>query len=302
MAIQYVPYRDIDQKKWDACIGSATNGLVYAQSVYLNAMAKHWDALVLDDYEAVMPLTWKRKYGIYYLYQPFYSPQLGVFGRSISKEITESFIKEIPQKFRYIEINMNTGNIFKAEDIHFKTKINYCLDLHRPYDTISAHYNGNLVRNISKANKTGCVYKKNIPINDVLKLATAQLAQHTRMQKDDIARFKNLVILLAQQKKASTSGVYYLNELMASCIFFYYNERAYYILVGNNPKGKKTGASHYLLDQFIRENSEKYSILDFVGSDIPSVGLFYKSFGAISQHYPSFKLNRLPSIIKWLKR
>ena len=32
-----------------------------------------WDALVLDDYAAVMPLTWRRKYGTRYLYQPAFT-------------------------------------------------------------------------------------------------------------------------------------------------------------------------------------------------------------------------------------
>ena len=54
--------------KWDACIEKAPNGMVYAFSYYLNSMAKNWDALVLNDYDAVMPLTWNKKYGMQYLY------------------------------------------------------------------------------------------------------------------------------------------------------------------------------------------------------------------------------------------
>ncbi len=54
-------------------------------------MAKQWDALVWNDYEAVMPLTWNRKYGIAYLYQPFLTAQLGVFGNDITPQITGSF-------------------------------------------------------------------------------------------------------------------------------------------------------------------------------------------------------------------
>ena len=66
-----------------------TNGFIYGYSFYLDHMAKHWDALVSGDYEAVMPLTWNRKYGIYYLYQPFLAAQLGVFGASINAATVE---------------------------------------------------------------------------------------------------------------------------------------------------------------------------------------------------------------------
>jgi len=62
-AIQYLTNHEIDKVKWDECINSASNGLIYAYSFYLDHMSKHWDALVLGDYNAVMPLTWNKKYG-----------------------------------------------------------------------------------------------------------------------------------------------------------------------------------------------------------------------------------------------
>lgn len=41
------------------------------------------------------------------------------------------------------------------------------------------------------------------------------------------------------------------------------NGRAYYILVGNDPAGRELGASHALIDAFIRENAGKLDWLDF---------------------------------------
>nr|MBU9937149.1 hypothetical protein [Ferruginibacter sp.] len=101
MAIRYLTYRQIDKPKWDACIDGAYNGLIYAYSFYLDSMAKHWDALVLNDYEAVMPLTWNKKYGIHYLYQPPFTACLGVFGKQLNAATVSDFLKSIPPKFRY---------------------------------------------------------------------------------------------------------------------------------------------------------------------------------------------------------
>src|SRR6266550_2768979 len=68
--IHYLQRQDIDLIKWNACITAAPNGLIYARSFYLDAMtAEQWDGLVMGDYEAVMPLPWRRKFGFYYLYQ-----------------------------------------------------------------------------------------------------------------------------------------------------------------------------------------------------------------------------------------
>ena len=90
--IKYLQHKEIDKAKWDACITNAPNGLIYGYSFYLDCMARHWDALVLGDYEAVMPLTWNKKYGFYYLYQPAFTASLGVFGKNLTKEIIDDFV------------------------------------------------------------------------------------------------------------------------------------------------------------------------------------------------------------------
>src|ERR1700722_19967131 len=96
--IRYIQQPEIDKIKWDHCIGNAGNGLIYGYSCYLDQMAKNWDALVLNDYEAVMPLTWNKKYGIHYLYQPAFTASLGVFGNDMNEKLTRSFIQAIPGK------------------------------------------------------------------------------------------------------------------------------------------------------------------------------------------------------------
>ncbi|HRF18349.1 MAG TPA: hypothetical protein PK977_09275 [Chitinophagaceae bacterium] len=59
--IRYLTHREIDKAKWDYRVSSSSNGLIYAYSYYLDTMSKNWDALVLNDYEAIMPLVWNKK-------------------------------------------------------------------------------------------------------------------------------------------------------------------------------------------------------------------------------------------------
>ncbi len=92
MKISYLRHENIDKKKWDNCIAHANNSLIYAYSYYLDAMSENWNALVMNDYEAVMPLTWAKKFGFRYLRQPVFTQQLGIFGNiSFEKNITELF-------------------------------------------------------------------------------------------------------------------------------------------------------------------------------------------------------------------
>jgi hypothetical protein len=101
---------------------------------------------------------------------------------------------------------------------------------------------------------------------------------------------------------ATTYGISLNNELVASCVFFFSHGRSYYILVGNHPNGKTIGASHMLIDAFIKDHAGEKNILDFEGSDIRNLAFFYNSFGAENEIYPALKINRLPFYLKWLKK
>lgn len=307
--IEYLPNEKIDRAKWDHCIYNAGNGLIYGYSFYLDAMAKHWDGLVMTkgigaeyDYEAVMPLTWNKKYGILYLYQPFLTSELGVFNSVITEKMSEDFIAAIPKKFKYIDISLNSGHISAVPSGFYMLRLNHILDLNKSYDDIFNGYNDNTQRNIKKAIQSGCVTKKDFPVEMVIELAIQQMKLHDRETEENIERFRKLYPLLRQKHMAATYGIFLQEKLLASAIFFFSHNRAYYILVGNNPEGRNTGASHALIDAFIRDNSGKDLILDFEGSDIPSLAQFYKGFGANEIMYPHLKINRLPGLLKWLKK
>jgi len=301
--IHYLPNNEIDFSKWDDCISNASNGLIYGYSYYLNHMAKHWDALVLGDYDAVMPLTWNRKYGIYYLYQPFLTAQLGVFGSSINAATLEKFLQAIPSKFRYWDFYLNHQNTFLLNHYHLYQRKNLVLDLNKPYEELFSGYRENIQRNIRKAEQLGCTAVKDLEVQKVVDLATQQMKTYNRESADNVTRFKNLYHQLYERQQAGSYGILSAkNELIASCIFIFSHNRAYYILVGNHPDGRTVGASHYLIDAFIKDHAKKPMLLDFEGSDIRNLAFFYSSFGASEENYAAIKLNRLPFYLKWLKK
>lgn len=303
MAIRYVPYQQIDKQQWDACITTASNGLIYGYSFYLDAMAKHWDALVLDDYKAVMPLTWNKKYGVHYLYQPFFTSILGLFGNDVSAALLNQFLQHIPAKFRYWDIYLNHYNFFQLNDFALYARMNYVLPLNEQYDNLYATFRDNIKRNIKKAEKLNCVVEKDFAVDEVITLAIQQTQQFAPVTKKDYDNFRKLYHFLHQQKNAITYGIYSpANELLASGVFLIYQQRAYYILVGNHPNSKAFGASHALINAFIKDHAGQNLLLDFEGSDISSLAFFYSSFGAKEEKYVGLKLNRLPWWMKLFKK
>ena len=297
-SIQYLTRNQIDTMKWDQCISIAANGRIYAFSVYLDAMSANWDALVLNDYEAVMPLTWNRKYGIRYLYQPFLAAQLGVFG---SNEV-QAFIKAIPGHFSYIDIYLNSANTNAVNGNAVLLRDNYVLNLNHPIEKLVTAYRENIRRNIKKAKQSGCIVVKDFEVESVITLAAAQMQLHDKKVEENTRRFRQLYKVLKAENKATTYGISLYGEIIASCVFFFSHKRAYYILVGNHPNGKTIGASHALIDAFIADHAGQNLLLDFEGSDIRNLAFFYSSFGATQEIYPALKINRLPFYLKWLKK
>jgi hypothetical protein len=280
---------------------SASNGLIYGYSFYLDTMCTNWDGLILNNYEAVMPLPWRKKWGITYLYQPFLVAQLGVFGQSLSPDLLETFLHHIPKKFRYWDFMLNYKNVFQLSSFPLYLRTNYVLDLNKPYESLYTTYRDNIKRNIKKAVQHHFEIKKDFDVALVIQLAEQQLTER-KDTTHDFDRFRKLYAYLNGKHSALTYGVFsQQGQLLASAVFFFFHNRAYYILVGNHPNGRTLGASHVLIDAFIKDHAGEKLILDFEGSDIHSLAFFYSSFGAYTENYAAIQLNKLPWYLKWVK-
>lgn len=304
MTVHYLRHEDIDLGKWDRCIAESSNGSVYVYSAYLDHMSEHWDALVLGDYEVVMPLTWNRKWGISYLYQPHLSAEGGVFQQEpVTAETLKAFLEAVPGKFWFWEFALNAENLLPDTGFPLYPRANFLLPMQATYKELSAAYNNNLKRNLRKGQEAGLTYIKNVPVTTVLDLADQKLAGITPLRLHHYQRFIDLFRHLEGDNMAVTRGVADKEgRLLASGVFLFSHTKAYYLIGGNHPEGRDTGASHLLLDQFINEHAGSGLTFDFEGSDIPSLAQFYRSFGAYEQPYAAIKLNRLPGPLRWLKR
>jgi len=299
--IRYLTHRDIDKRRWDACIETAPNGLVYGQSFYLDTMAGEWHALILNDYEAVMPLPRRRKAGFSYLFQPPMTPILGIFGRNITTERVTHFLQAIPVSFRLWDISLNHFNPVSLHlDLPVFIRNNFILSLHKPYDQVQAQYHPNIKRNAAKALKKECIVRKDCSIDDVIAICQKQFPAFTRVDRGLFKKLKNIYSHYAGQGK-----IYCVlnreGNILAACAFLFSGSRVYYWLVGNTPGSREYGASSLLLDTFIRDHAHQPLILDFEGSDDKGVAAFYKKFGAMAEPFSTIYNNRLPFPFNLLK-
>lgn len=247
-----------------------------------------------------MPLPWRKKYGISYLYQPALTAQLGLFGNHLSSNLLENFLQSIPQKFQYLDFPLNYKNVFAVKFPLF-LRMNYILDLNRDYEEIYKNYTQNLKPVLKKGAKFKDNIKTNIPIEEIISISKKQL-KNISITEQDYASCKELFHLFKETGNAKTYGFFsHEDKLLASAIFLFSHNRAYYVLAGNDVEGRKVNASSLVIDAFIKDHSRKQMILDFEGSDIPGIAFFFRNFGASEEKYPAIKINRLPWFIKWMK-
>jgi hypothetical protein len=300
--IQYLSHNEIDKPKWDHCLLNSINGMIYGTSWYLDQVNPGWEALVSGDFEAVMPLPAKQKWGLSYLIRPAFCQQLGVFSKSgIDKNLIEEFISNIPSNFRWINMPLNEWNYEEMSGITREAGINYLLSLSPLYDILHASYVQNTKRNLGKS-----IDKKVIPeytedINILIKLklehAFSRLNQtHVQFLNNIFDRYKisgdaKIVCVMDDDEK-----------MMAGALFIHFRNRWIYLLSASSGKGKENRAMFAIIDKFIRDHSGKEEFLDFEGSMIPELARFFAGFGAIPKPYPQLKLNRLPFPLNLIKK
>ncbi len=303
--IQYLSNQNIDRRKWDETIARSFNGIVYAYSWYLDIVSPGWDALVKDDYKSVMPLTWRKKYSVRYLYQPFFTQQLGVFSAEKSDaDLVQNFLDAIPAQFQFIEINLNTFNLSNLSISSIKKNLTHELDLIESYETIAKNYSDNLKRNLKKAqnNKLQTVFV-NQPEPVIKIFRKNRGAEISSLKERDYRTLTALMHQAIQKGKAQVMNVMNEhNELCAGAFFIESNNKVIFLFSGLSEEGKSLNAMPFLIDSFIKQNSGKNITLDFEGSNDVNLARFYKSFGSKECVYPQLKINRLPFPVNMLKR
>ncbi len=291
--IRYIKRRDIDTQRWDACIEASENSLVYAFSFYLDSMAVNWDALVLDDYKAVFPLTWNKKWGIRYLYQPPFTQQLGLFFTDhVFKDQLPFFLTELQKYFRFAEILINYDNGING----LLQRSNFTLPLQRDYATIASGYKNDLIRNLKRAEKFDLRY--HTEDNIALAIGRFKSLYGQRMTSIGNRDYHNFELLCEEFKKKRQLVIRTVsdsnNQWFASALLIASYNRLYLLQSATNGEGRNVEANHYLIDRLIREFSNTAFTLDFEGSQIPGIAHFYQNFGSINQPFFMFRFNHLP--------
>ncbi len=295
--VRYIPHHEIDKQKWDKCISDSVNRIVYGFSWYLDIICPGWDGLVEGDYDSVFPLTYNRKYLIKYLYQPYFAQQLGLFSRNLlSGKLVQDFLDAIPQKFRFVEIHLNSMNKVDVNRIQTVKRLNHELDLIHSYPDLVLNYDQNTRRNIRKAQNEDLVTGNKVDPDELISLFRENYGkQEERVKFHHYQVLRNMMEYCLKNTFSFITGIYLPDgSLCAGAFFLKDNSRLIYQLAASNLKAREKGAMFLMVDHIIRDHSGLPMILDFEGSNDKNVARFYKGFGATEISYYKVLINRLP--------
>lgn len=301
-SIRYLRHDEIDTTRWDRAMLAAINGNLYGWSWYLDTACPGWDALVTGDYQAMMPLPLRKKFGITYLYQPFFMQQTGIYSlQAIKPETTTRFLSALPPHIRYADYNLNFHNLPSGNEVNFERNTTYHLDLIPDYPLLRRNFPENTRRNIKKASQAGLSISKGMQINTLIRFK-----QQTAVSKISDAEYDKLRQLVSRSVLKGAGVIYGAytasNELCAAAFFAFSHEYVYMLVAASDNAGKENSAMFLLVDTFLQEHAGRPLTLDFEGSNIPGIARFFAGFGAMPVYYYKVRMNRLPFYIKWLKK
>lgn len=303
--IHYLTHNQIDTQRWDECVAQSPDGLVYCWSWYLDVVHPGWEALVEDDYEAVFPLTGNKKFGINYLFQPFFTQKFGVLSKKeVSEKIIEEFLKAIPEKFKFAELRTYTTHTTYATENHRNIE----LSLNQDYSVLSANYHSNTMRNLAKAKKQGLKIVENAEPSIIIELFRKNRGKDIKKWGDK--EYNRLLKLVETAKSHDACMVLGAqnpdNQTVAGAFFMMSHNKIVFLFSGSDESNKENHGLTFLLDYVIEKYSGTEYILDFEGSDNDGLARFYKGFGGEEKYYQGLRFNRLNKIynfaLQFLKR
>jgi hypothetical protein len=301
--INYVKRKDLDVVKYNDCIENAIQSRIYAYAWYLDIVADNWDVLVLNDYEAVMPIPWKRKYGIKYMSPPLWILELGVFSLD-DKTNLEPFLAILFDTFRFAELRLNSENKFNFGSEYLIEKQFQTLHLTEGYDAIFTIYRKDRKKDIRKAIKLDLVEKWNDIPEKLITLFKNNVGKRTaNVLEKDYVILENLIAICLEKKVGEILSIYDTNTALVASGFFLKHKESVTILVSSTDfKNRNNGANTFLIDRAIFKYQKNFNAFNFGGSSRKSIAEYFLSFGTKTAEYKQIKYNKLPFLLRFFKK
>ena len=286
--IRFVQHQNIDPVLWDRAVLGAACPTVLATYQLLDALTgdAQWDALVEDNYKAVLPLPYRTKAGIAYIYTPFFMPRMGIFApQPVDAQTTLDFFNAIPDKFRQVDLLLNPGNdatLLPTEKVELVSHVTY---LNRPYEEMVKGFSTNTRRNIKAAEKHFLTIEKNKkflePIISLFKDNRGK-SRSVHYKSQDYQHLIAASKILIKENRLDVVGVFNPDQrLMAGALMVHDVDRIWFWFSGRDEAVAETKPMFFLINEYLKNLGNCDTLFDFNGSTNANVARMYKGFSGL---------------------
>ncbi len=303
--IRLIEGNKVDKERLNMLMDEAPNGNIYSYSWYLDALCDSWNLLVRGDYEQVMVLPVAKKMGTQFVYQPFFSRQIGVFGKEHPSEAEiREFLAAIPSSIKFIQVGFDEWPDAVFEGFEVEQVVHQQVDFDLDLEGIRKRYSTNTKRNIKKAVKANLTIKQLNDPNKIVEIFRANKGGQLGFFSDaDFERLAALMQACLDIDRGWALGVFdEQGELHAGAFFMKGQNTLTYLNGAADDFARKNGAMHFAIDHMIEQWHGRISGLDFGGSKVPSVAKFYHTFGSSDRSYVFITKDRLPALVKLARK
>lgn len=295
--IKIIKYNEIDFDQYSRFLEKAIQNTDYADHQFLDIVSnRQWFLLVYGNYEAIMPVSYVRKYGFTFVLMPKFCQQLGVFSEKDDPKINQKFYNFLDQNFLVAIYAFNGDNQFLKQ---VQKKTSYLIQKN-DYSTVKKNYSSHRRRNVRiigdlVGNINVRKYWKEIDRSFFIKniKGTSKGADNLHyLQIFEKLLENNIGQLRILEFKNSVQSFVYLYEGK--------NRRYLSLFINRFPQINPNFPS-IMIDHCMQEFIDDKDF-DFMGSEIVNVAKFNERFGSFSYQYPLLCNNKFTLLKKLWKK
>lgn len=286
--LQKIKRKDLNVEKYSKSLSDSLNYRIYAEVWYLDILTDgKWECWIFGDYEVVMPVPLQFKFGIKFVIMPIYCQQLGVFYK---EEISDELFKEFERKIHQYRVRSYCFNEENTERYNpeGEKRVNYILDLNRPYEEIFANYTKHRRKDIRKSERLGVKIIETSSYEYFIENILTSYSHLSQYTSEPFLR-KFFKEALNHQKLIICNVLDENNSQLAAQIFTISGKRRICLGFARDKEKERHNASAYVIDYLIRNLSHQRFFIDFEGSMNPSIADFMEGFGAKKNFYSRYE-------------
>ncbi|MCB0792110.1 MAG: hypothetical protein H6595_01120 [Flavobacteriales bacterium] len=291
--IEHLTNERIDSHEWDAMLDASSEPLWYARAHVLDAAAPGWEALMDRDTGAIMPLTWKTRWRVPYLFQPFAIQQLGVFAPRPDPALVQRSLQAVPARFRHADIYLNQSGPLAVKGWTFTTCTDHLVRLDRPLEEVRSGYSTNHRRSLGRSRDAIGDIDTEVPVEELCAMmAGSPQFRRWGIRPGQMNTLRRIMATAVERDPVSSWGVRKEGRLIAGAFFVHDRGRTIFLKGLALQEGRARHGMHHLIDRMVQARCGVDRWLDLAGGNTPDLARFYAGFGAEPSLYLRAVLHR----------